>query len=393
MQDGNDLLWLTTATLAVAGTALTAFGLVKRHRGWAFWVGSAWMATLGAGLGALFGRSALGSGLAQALLLQWPLLTFVGVRRFHARVEWPAIERIDWLVLTGCSLLVLSSALWPPEIGQLAVSAAVLASHLYAASLLVCGHTRADGAPMRILGSCLVGCALVPLLAVTPGADPAVTLEARAIATALGSVVMTSIVLVLVCGRTERQLRESRRRLRVLANFDSLTNIPNRRHFQELATQVLQADPPGSATLLTFDIDHFKQINDQHGHAAGDRALRRVSSCLLDVLRARDVAGRQGGDEFALLLRRTSPREAMLVAERLVLRLQQRTGDDEVAAVSLSFGIVQVRPRETLAEALRRSDQALYEAKRQGRSRAVAASGNEMQPVFGESQRLGLTSC
>ena len=393
MQDGHHILWLTTAMLAVSAAALTAFGLVKRHRGWTFWVGSAWLAMLGAAVGALLDRSSAGVGLAQALLLQWPLLTFIGVRRFHARVEWPAIERIDWLVLGGCSLLALSSPLWPPEIGQLAMSAAALASHLYAASLLVCGHARADGAPMRILGACLVGCALVPLLAVTPGADPGVTLEARAIATALGSVVMSSIVLVLVCGRTERQLRESRRRLRVLANFDSLTNIPNRRHFQELATHVLQADPPGSATLLTFDIDHFKRINDQHGHAAGDRALRRVSGCLLDVLRARDVPGRQGGDEFALLLRRTSPREAMLVAERLVSRLQQRAAGDDAAALSLSFGIVQVRPRETLAEALRRSDQALYEAKRQGRSRAVAASGNELQPVFSESQRLGLTSC
>jgi diguanylate cyclase (GGDEF)-like protein len=343
-------------------------------------------------LGALFGKNAVAVALVHALLLQWPLLTFIGVRRFHARVEWPAHERSDWTVLAACALLVLSAPLWPADIGQLVYSAAVLGSHLYAASLLVCGHTRADGVPLRILGATLVACALLPMLAVGPGADAWVVMQSRAAATALGAIAMTFIVLVLVFDRTERQLRESRRRLRVLANFDSLTKIPNRRHFHELAAQVLAADPLGSATLLTFDIDHFKHINDHLGHAAGDRALRRVSACVLDVLRARDVPGRQGGDEFALLLRRTSTREAMLVAERLVSRLQQHSAEPGTPPLSLSFGIVQVRSRESLDEAMRRADQALYEAKRQGRSRAVAASGNEHQPVFGESQRLGLTS-
>jgi diguanylate cyclase (GGDEF)-like protein len=140
-----------------------------------------------------------------------------------------------------------------------------------------------------------------------------------------------------------------------------------------------------------FDIDHFKQINDMLGHAAGDRALRLVARCMHDTLRAQDVAGRQGGDEFALILPRTTVDEAMAVAGRIVARAQAMAKEEDMPHVSLSFGVVQAADGETVHDALRRADQALYEAKRQGRGRAVVAFGDEDEPVFTESQRLGLT--
>ena len=143
--------------------------------------------------------------------------------------------------------------------------------------------------------------------------------------------------------------------------------------------------------LLLFDVDHFKQINDLLGHAAGDRALCLVSDSVQEHLRAADVAGRHGGDEFVLLLRRTDTQAAMGVAGRIVAEVQRRTAANELPRLSLSFGMVQVGVAEDVDAAMRRADQALYEAKRQGRSRAVAALGDEAQPVFGESQRLGLT--
>ncbi|MFY9512551.1 MAG: GGDEF domain-containing protein, partial [Rubrivivax sp.] len=208
-----------------------------------------------------------------------------------------------------------------------------------------------------------------------------------------GNVVMAFVALTLVFERTERQLRDSQRRLRVLANTDTLTNVPNRRHFNELATLALRADGPGSAALLIFDIDHFKRINDRLGHAAGDRALRLVSEAMTEHLRAQDIAGRHGGDEFVLLLRGTPLRDAGHVAARIVQRLQERAEFSTLPPLSLSFGMVQVLGGEGIADALRRADQALYEAKRQGRSRAVAAFGDEDEPVFSESQRLGLTTC
>jgi diguanylate cyclase (GGDEF)-like protein len=174
--------------------------------------------------------------------------------------------------------------------------------------------------------------------------------------------------------------------------MDTLTRVPNRRHFHELAARALQSIEPAQAAVMMFDIDHFKQINDLLGHAVGDEALRQVGRCTRDTLREVDVAGRLGGDEFAVLLPATSVGDAMAVAARIVGKLEHRQVAPRVAPLSLSFGVVQMFPDETIAEALHRADQALYEAKRQGRSCAVAASGDEVQPVFGESRRLGLAA-
>jgi diguanylate cyclase (GGDEF)-like protein len=278
-------------------------------------------------------------------------------------------------------------------LGSVIPPTATLLAHLYAASLLFGGPEGRDGVPLRLLGGtmCVVGVA--PVLLAMPAADVLTSIEMRAVAAALGSVVLAFISLLLVFERTERQLRDSRRRLQVLANIDELTKVPNRRHFQELATLALHHDQPGTATLLMFDIDHFKRINDHLGHAAGDRALRLVSGSVTEHLRVQDVAGRHGGDEFVLLLRQTSVRDAMAVAGRIVARIQAQAEEMRLPALTLSFGVVQMRSGEAIDFAVRRADQALYEAKRQGRSRAVAATGDEERPVFSESQRLGLTSC
>jgi diguanylate cyclase (GGDEF)-like protein len=249
-----------------------------------------------------------------------------------------------------------------------------------------------DATPVQGLGAVMALAAFGPGLASLPGADPAWAMQAQVAAAALGGIVLASVAQTLVCERTERQLRESRRRLRTLANLDALTQVPNRRHFNELAALALAQDPPGSAVLLIFDVDHFKQINDHLGHAAGDRALCLVSGSVLEHLRAPDVAGRHGGDEFVLLLRRAATPDAMRVAARIVAEVQRRSTEHQLPALSLSFGLVQVGADEPIASAMRRADQALYEAKRQGRSRAVAALGDEDRPVFVESQRLGLTA-
>jgi len=203
--------------------------------------------------------------------------------------------------------------------------------------------------------------------------------------------VMVYLSLLLNYERTERNLRAMHRKLRYLADMDALTRVPNRRHFHELAAQALAASQAGSSTVMMFDIDHFKHINDLLGHANGDEALRQVAHCLRDVLREQDVAGRLGGDEFAVLLPQTSVNDAMAAASRIVARLIDRQIAPQSAPLSLSFGVVQMKAEESLTEALHRADQALYEAKRQGRSRAVVASGAQDQPVFGESRQLGLT--
>jgi diguanylate cyclase len=141
--------------------------------------------------------------------------------------------------------------------------------------------------------------------------------------------------------------------------------------------------------LMLFDIDHFKRINDTHGHAAGDDALRTVARCARETLRTRDVLGRIGGDEFMLLLPGASVDHALQIADRITRRLDAQ-GEITRLPLSLSFGVVQVEIGETIESARRRADAALYEAKRQGRRRAVPAELRGRDTVFGESRPLGL---
>ena len=416
MHQPADTALFATAVLAVASAALTGLGLRQpRCAGWALWVAAMWLTTLGTAAQALW-PGPQGTALAAPLLLQWPLVTLLGLRQFHARRAWPGSPRSDIGLLAGA---VLAAVVLPLQGGSEGDSAAGLALcsalvHLYAAAVIFMAPGGRDATPLQGLAATMAlvafgpGLALLtadpagPLLAAQTAAQTAAqwaaqphipATMARAVGAALGSVVLAFVALTLLCERTERQLRESRRRLRVLANMDTLTTVPNRRHFDELASHALRNDPAGSAVLLLFDVDHFKQINDRLGHAAGDRALCLVAGSVLEHLRAHDVAGRHGGDEFVLLLRRAATADAMAVAQRIVAEVQRRAQAKALPALSLSFGLVQVGAAEPLDAALRRADQALYEAKRQGRSRAVAALGDENRPVFSESRRLGLLPC
>jgi diguanylate cyclase len=400
MPASTDLLLFATVAQAAAAASLTAFGLRRdRHPGWWWWLAAMWLTTLGAALAALApGR--WGTVLAPPLLLQWPLVTLMGLRRFNARRHWPGRWWLDAVLLASASGVALLVGLLLPQQATWPVVACGLAVHLYAAAVMFNGPAGGDAAPVNFLGATVALLAFAPGLAalsadftaagpLAPAAAKAAH-AARVLAAALGAIVLAFVALTLLFERTERQLRESRRRLRLLANLDALTQVPNRRRFAELAGHALRADPPGSAVLLLFDIDHFKQINDRLGHPAGDRALCLVAGSVLEHLRTNDAAGRHGGDEFVLLLRRTTTEHAMGVAARIVAELQKRTQSTPLPPMSLSFGMVQLRAGEDIDAALRRADQALYEAKRQGRSRAVSASGDESRPVFSESKRLGL---
>ena len=393
MNGVTDGLWIAACANAVAALAITATGRQQPQRGWGVWRTALWLGTGGIALGAAAAALPGVMALAQLLLLPWPILALVGMRRFHARIDWPGRERHDWWVLGFSGLLVAGSGLWPGDsaVGAIGAPAGALLVHLYAASLLVCAGSRPDVRPMQLLGAVIGLAACAPMLATLPGVEPHALFEASAVATALASVAMAFVVTTLAFDRSERYLRASRRRLRALASIDPLTQVPNRRHFEDLAGKALAHDPPASAVLMMFDIDHFKHINDRCGHAGGDRALRLVSRCVREVLRVQDVPCRHGGDEFALLLRRASVRDAMRVASRLVECVQGAAVDSSLPTLTLSFGMVQVRPGEALGQALERADQALYEAKRQGRARAVAAGGDKAEPRFTESRPLGLT--
>ncbi len=174
------------------------------------------------------------------------------------------------------------------------------------------------------------------------------------------------------------ELKRMEEELRRLATTDALTGIANRRHFFELAEKELaRALRYGrNMALVMFDIDHFKKINDRLGHPAGDAVLQRIAGAVHTSLRANDLFGRIGGEEFAVILPECDPDQAAQTAERLrqaveALRVEHTAGP---IACSISAGIAMVRgDAETLDSLIQRSDEALYAAKNGGRDQVCIA--------------------
>ncbi|MBO1080783.1 sensor domain-containing diguanylate cyclase [Roseomonas haemaphysalidis] len=176
----------------------------------------------------------------------------------------------------------------------------------------------------------------------------------------------------------EVRVAERTAQLRHQAETDALTGIANRRGFVERAERSLAA-ARGFAVpfgLITFDIDHFKAINDAHGHAGGDAVLRLVASRCQAQLRGDDLFGRMGGEEFAIALPGQDCAAATVVAERLRHALREvRPGFALPGGhLAASFGIAVRQPGEGLSQLLLRADGALYEAKHQGRDQVRLAA-------------------
>ncbi|EPD39137.1 GGDEF domain-containing protein [Delftia tsuruhatensis] len=163
--------------------------------------------------------------------------------------------------------------------------------------------------------------------------------------------------------------------LRQERNHDSLTNLLNRRAFQEAAELRLADSHMAPVSVLIGDIDHFKRINDSWGHDCGDRVLQAVARTLQQHVRSDDLVSRFGGEEFVLLLMRTTPEEAERVAERIRAQL---SADGYVLAagqrITISFGIAPVAANTALTDALTRADALLYSAKQAGRDRVHVAA-------------------
>ncbi len=163
--------------------------------------------------------------------------------------------------------------------------------------------------------------------------------------------------------------------LRQLANTDALTGAANRRHFLEICdTELQRARRYGRPmALLMMDIDHFKRINDSHGHAFGDEVLKRlVETCQAD-LRGQDVLGRLGGEEFAVVMPECTLEAAESVAERLRRTLAAVAVPTAGGSVdfTVSIGVVDWAPERSLEATLERADKAMYAAKSAGRNRVV----------------------
>jgi diguanylate cyclase (GGDEF)-like protein len=173
-----------------------------------------------------------------------------------------------------------------------------------------------------------------------------------------------------------QRVRGAERRLKELARVDALTRLANRTHFQERsAGELARARRDGlPVTLMLADVDHFKRVNDGHGHQAGDRVLAEVARVIAGALREPDLLARWGGEEFVALLTSADPAEARRVAERVRRAVETHavTIDGQPLAVTLSFGLAGVTDGD-LNASMRHADRALYASKRSGRNRVTHA--------------------
>lgn len=184
-------------------------------------------------------------------------------------------------------------------------------------------------------------------------------------------------LMAIMVGRLRMQSDRQLAAMRELSEVDALTGMANRRAFNRDAERdVLHAHRMGlPIAVVAVDIDHFKRVNDAYGHAAGDVVLQAVAERICQATRDVDTLARVGGEEFAVLLPGADASNAFLAAERIRESLSAKPvstahGDLHVTA---SFGVARALPGEDLAGAMARADEALYEAKRAGRDRVVAA--------------------
>jgi diguanylate cyclase (GGDEF)-like protein len=210
-------------------------------------------------------------------------------------------------------------------------------------------------------------------------------------------------LLTVVTTRLEREVdrrtgevKDLLEKLSHMANHDPLTNLFNRRAFAErLHEQVARSKRSGECfSLVMLDIDHFKKINDTHGHPAGDEVLCRLATTIREVIRGADMAGRFGGEEFCLLLPQASTEQAWTLTERLKARLAEtvvETGNG-CCQVSFSAGIAEWAADLDEQTLLSLVDKMLYQAKEGGRNRIVCAppppqpaKGQAAVPAFSEA--------
>ena len=171
--------------------------------------------------------------------------------------------------------------------------------------------------------------------------------------------------------RLSRRIREQNLRLAELSRTDVLSRVANRAHWEEVVEREFQRHRRngGLACLLMLDIDHFKAINDSHGHTVGDEVIRGVAGVLRDCVRGQDTVGRYGGEEFGIVLPETGAEGAVAIAERIRRRIESEAMAPGVRC-TISAGMAPASQDYASPVAwIKRADEALYRAKAAGRNR------------------------
>lgn len=303
------------------------------------------------------------------------LLYYAGCARFLGR---PPHWRVLAALLAGlCAVMVL----WrygfdSPQVRVVAVSA-FHASILLAIAVMILRHVPPRRPPYHYwltaglatafaLGHIVRG--LVFGLTPAPGPDLFAPTAFNAVMLVIGSIVMPAMTMGSVLMIHDAMLATAEE----AANRDYLTGALSRKHFDLLARQEMARALSRSLPLsiVVIDLDHFKQINDTHGHAGGDTVLREFVKLVRDSLREDDVFGRLGGEEFAILLPGTDTHGAIRIAERLRTQASRHlvAGPFGVCHYTLSGGVATWHAHESLEAFCARADRALYAAKISGRN-------------------------
>ena len=206
--------------------------------------------------------------------------------------------------------------------------------------------------------------------------------DAQRIRTLQSLVIALAVVLLAILTYLGWKQLKASRRMRDLAMTDELTRLPNRRHILSYATEQidLARAQKQSLSVLVFDIDYFKRVNDTYGHAVGDVVLQRIAHACQHVLRSEDKLGRTGGEEFLVVLPGAKAAIALEVAERLRRAVEEIDCSDLHAdlRIAISIGVCEWQPAiPDIAQLSRHADDALYKAKGNGRNRTELA-----EPVF-----------
>ncbi|MDO9006404.1 MAG: GGDEF domain-containing protein [Aquabacterium sp.] len=250
---------------------------------------------------------------------------------------------------------------------------------------IVAAMFRLKPARVLLLGALTVGMLAVATIALT-WHDPIhypVTKSWAILAVGGSTLLMLSLVgkwisdIGVKLGRQTRELTEAVRTVEQMATTDMLTGLLNRRVITDLAEAELKLMERTGAPMCValIDLDHFKDINDRFGHHAGDTALRGFAQSTTPQLRQVDKLARWGGEEFLLMLPQLNQHEALTALERLRQTVEALVFKDHaLMQLTFSVGIAQAQPGESLEHLVDRADQAVYEAKRQGRNRCVLAA-------------------
>jgi len=186
----------------------------------------------------------------------------------------------------------------------------------------------------------------------------------------------------------KQQIQESNQKINLLQNrlenalvealHDPLTGLVNRKGFSDAINNQLESVETLNSypSLLMLDIDHFKKINDTFGHPLGDRVIKIVADTLKKQIKGKDTAARYGGEEFCILLPETSLTDAFKVADNIRkkienTRIKRASDNQEICRMTISIGVADYQPKQSIAEWFERADRALYRSKNEGRNRVT----------------------